>query len=287
MTMLDVLPFYLAVGALAGLLSGLFGIGGGIVVVPLLSWAFPRQGFPAERIMVMAAATSLAAIAFTSFSAVRAHHRLGALRWDWVRALAPGLLVGTACGALAGDSLPDRALKLLYALFLLYVAVHLAFARTQTKASRENDRWQVVGTGLGIGALSAILGIGGGTLTVPYLARRGVAMKNAVAVSGACGLPIALGGAAVYVWLGWHRPDLPPFSFGYLYLPALLGIALCSVWTAPMGARLAHRLPGLKMQRLFALVLTLVALRFFQQSVDLAWFAELLQRINVAEGAAP
>jgi uncharacterized membrane protein YfcA len=226
--------------------------------------------------MVMAAATSLAAIAFTSLSAVRAHHRLSALRWDWVRALAPGLLVGTAFGALAGDGLPDRALKLLYAVFLLYVAARLAFAQTQTKANRENDRWRITGASLGIGALSAILGIGGGTLTVPYLARQGLALKNAVAVSSACGLPIALAGAAAYVWLGWERADLPPLSCGYIYLPALFGIAACSALTAPLGARLAHRLPAPRMKRLFAALLTLVAARFLQQGFDPAWPGQIL-----------
>lgn len=276
--MLDVLPFYLAVGALAGLLSGLFGIGGGIVVVPLLAWIFPSQGFADERVMVTAVATSLASIVFTSISSVRAHHRLGALRRDWVWRLAPGMLCGTGLGALAGDRLPSGTLKFLYALFLLYVAVRLVLVGTKTVEGGQ-QRWRVAGAGLGIGALSAILGIGGGTLTMPYLARRGLAMKNAVAVSSACGLPIALGGAAAYVWLGWQRADLPPYSFGYIYLPALFGIAACSAWTAPWGARLAHRWPAQRMKRLFVLLLALVAARFFQQVFDPDWLNEAPSRM--------
>ncbi|HLF97938.1 MAG TPA: sulfite exporter TauE/SafE family protein, partial [Methylococcaceae bacterium] len=183
-------------------------------------------------------------------------------------------------GALAGDGLPARALKFLYALFLLYVAARLVLVRTETGRDGQGDRWRIAATGLGIGALSAVLGIGGGTLTVPYLARQGLAMKNAAAVSSACGLPIALGGAATYAWLGWPRADLPPFSFGYIYLPALFGIAACSAWTAPWGARLAHRLPAQRMKRLFAVLLALVAARFAQQGFDPAWPGEALHRIG-------
>jgi uncharacterized membrane protein YfcA len=282
--MFDVLLFYLAVGALAGLLSGLFGIGGGIVVVPLLAWSFPHQGFAEERAMVMAVATSLATIVFTSLSAVRAHHRLGAMRWDWVWWLAPGLVIGTVLGALAGDWLPGRTLKFLYALFLLYVAAHLAFARTETGAHQEGDRWRITGVGLAIGTLSAILGIGGGTLTVSWLARRGLPIRNAAAISSACGLPIALGGTAAYLWLGWERPDLPPFSYGYIYLPALFGIAACSALTAPLGARLAHHLPARWMKRLFVALLALVAAHFFQQSFDPARLTEILGWVRAGFG---
>jgi uncharacterized membrane protein YfcA len=229
--------------------------------------------------MVMAVATSLASITFTSLASVRAHHRLGAVRLDWVKRLAPGMVCGTAFGALAGDWLPSGTLKFLYALFLLYVAGRLAFVRTETVEGGQGERWRCAGAGLGIGALSAILGIGGGTLTVPYLARRGLAMKHAVAVSSACGLPIALGGATAYAWLGWQRADLPPYSFGYIHLPALAGIAACSAWTAPWGARLAHRWPAQRMKRLFALLLVLVAARFLQQGFDPAWAAEVLSRM--------
>lgn len=279
--MFDVLPFYLAVGILAGLLSGLFGIGGGIVVVPLLAWVFPSQGFPDERIMVMAVATSLAAIVFTSMASVHTHHRLGAVQWDWVGRLTPGLLTGTALGALAGDCLPSAMLKFLYALFLLYVATRMAFGgKPAPRPAGHAGRWCVAGVGLGIGTMSAVLGIGGGTLTVPYLARQGLALKNAVAVSSACGLPIALVGAVVYGWLGWKHSGLPPYSIGYVYLPALVGIAACSAWTAPWGARLAHRLPAERMKRLFAVLLVLVAARFFQQGLDSGAAEEALRRIG-------
>jgi uncharacterized membrane protein YfcA len=229
----------------------------------------------------MAVATSLAAIVFTSMASVCAHHRLGAVRWDWVGRLAPGLMIGTVLGALAGDRLPSAMLKFLYALFLLYVAARMAFVgKPPPRPAGHGSRWRTAGVGLGIGTLSAVLGIGGGTLTVPYLARQGLAPKNAVAVSSACGLPIALVGAATYIGLGWQRPDLPPFSIGYVYLPALAGIAACSAWTAPWGARLAHRLPGERMNRLFAVLLVLVAARFFQQGLESGAAAEALRQIG-------
>lgn len=257
----EILLFYLAIGCLAGVLSGLFGVGGGIVIVPLLAMAFPSQGIADGLVMVMAVATSLATIVATSISAVAAHHRRGAVQWPWVLRLAPGILLGAAAGAVVAEGLPARTLKLAFALFLLFVAARLVFAPSRSGGAARISVWINGAAGLGIGLLSAIIGIGGGTLTVPYLAKRGVAMAQAVATSSACGLPIAVAGAAMYLYLGWQRPDLPPLSYGYIYLPAFAGIALCSALFAPLGAKLAHRLPATGLKRLFALLLLLVSAR--------------------------
>ena len=258
---------YLGFGCLAGLLSGLMGIGGGIVIVPFLAWHFGRLGFPADAVMIMAVATSLATILVTSISASLAHHRLGAVDWTTVRRLAPGILAGAVLGSVIADLLPARAFKLLFSGFLLHASLRMLRQPAKTLIDSEPLKLGHFGTaGVVIGALSSILGIGGGTLSVPFLVRRGYPVRTAVAVSSACGFPIALAGSLTYIALGWGNARLPDWSFGYIHLPALTGIVLTSVPLAPMGAALAHRLPVRNLQVLLALVVALAAGRLLVQS---------------------
>jgi uncharacterized membrane protein YfcA len=260
------LALYLAFGSLAGLLSGLFGIGGGVVIVPFLAWYFETRGFPADSLMIMAVATSLATIIVTTLSAVHAHHRLKAVRWEAVRRLAPGILAGSVLGSVIADHLPAREFKLIFALFLVYVALRML------RPVQAGGRWLTPGAGLftlaglGIGAVSAILGIGGGTLSVPFLIKSRFPMHNAVAVSVASGFPIAVAGTLTYLVLGWRNPALPAGSLGYVYLPAFAGIILTSVPFAPLGARLAHRLPTARLRRLFAWVVLMVGGKLLWQA---------------------
>ena len=188
-------------------MSGLFGIGGGIVLVPFFNWLFTAQGFDQQVIMIMAVASSLATIICTSISSVIAHNRLGAVRWGMVYYLAPGIVVGAMLGALTADLLSSGTLTNVFALFMLYVAVQMAF---QTR--RGVKHWQLPPLLLSlaggvIGMLSAILGIGGGTMTVPLLTKCRIPMRNAVAVSSACGFPIAVVGTLSYALLGWERTE--------------------------------------------------------------------------------
>jgi len=266
--MLDSLPYYLLCGGLAGLLSGLFGLGGGVVIVPFLIWRLTVDGYAPERVMVVAVATSLATIVPTSISAVRAHHRLGSVSWPWVWRMAPGILVGSALGAVIANGLPAQWLKLLFALFLLYVAGRML----RQSGARGNRPWHPGGirlsiVGGAIGLLSAMLGIGGGTLSVPFLSRCGHPMAGAVGISATLGFPIALTGAAGYVVLGWGLPDRPPLSLGYVDLPAWGGIVLASVLLAPLGARLAHRLPTARLRKSFALVVLVLGMRMLWQAL--------------------
>lgn len=263
--MYEILLCYFAIGCVAGVLSGLFGVGGGIVIVPLLAMAFPAQGFAEALVMLMAVATSLATIVATSISAVLAHQRRGAVQWLWVWRLVPGILLGAAIGAIVAEGLPGRVLKLVFALFLLFVAMRLVYIKSRDANTARVSRAVNAAAGFGIGLLSAIIGIGGGTLTVPYLVKRHVTMQQAVATSSACGLPIALAGTLTYMYLGWNRPDLPPLSLGYIYLPAFAGIAACSALFAPLGAKLAHHLPAAKLKRWFAVLLVLVSARLLYQ----------------------
>jgi uncharacterized membrane protein YfcA len=249
---------YLLFGSLAGLLSGLFGIGGGVVVVPFLAWRFSDEGFAPDRTMVMAVATSLATIAMTSVSAVYAHHRLGSVEWPTVARLSPGLLAGSALGGVLAAHMPAAWFKLAFAVFLLFVAWRMLAGTKGEEGGRRPGLWLLAAAGLTIGVASAILGIGGGTLSVPFLAKCRFSMRQAVAISSACGFPIALAGSASYIALGWNAHPLPPGSLGYIYLPAFFALAFGSVAFAPLGAKLAHRLPTRKLKRIFGWVLVAI-----------------------------
>ncbi|MGX2042141.1 sulfite exporter TauE/SafE family protein [Methylocaldum sp. MU1018] len=266
--MWEELGLYLAFGSLAGVLSGLFGIGGGVVIVPFLIWFFSERGFPSDAVMIMAVATSLATIVVTSVSAVYAHHRLGAVRWDAVFRLAPGILAGSVIGSIIADRLPAHGFKLIFALFLLYVAGRILIdAKPESGAGRAVNGWLYPSAGLGIGAVSSILGIGGGTLSVPFLVKYRFPIRNAVAVSSACGFPIAVAGSLTDIVLGWEKPALPAWSLGYVYLPAFAGIVATSIPFAPVGAKLAHRLPTRRLRRMFAAVVFAVGVKLFWQAI--------------------
>ena len=249
------LPVYLALGAVAGLLAGLFGIGGGLIIVPALAWMFAGLAFSPGLVMHLAIGTSLASIWVTALMSIRAHHRRGAVRWPLVRRLAPGIAVGALVGAGAADALPTRALERIFGLFELLVAAQVLLV------DRYRARFDLPGRlGLGlagsvIGAVSALIGIGGGTLTVPYLVWARVPMLQAVATSAACGLPIAVAGTLGFILVGWNASGLPPWASGYVYWPAWLGIVLASSVSAGLGARLAHRLPAVRLRQAFAWLL--------------------------------
>jgi len=266
------LASYLAIGAASGLLAGLFGVGGGVIVVPALILLFSQAmqtgpispgeiGMASEWIPHLAIGTSLAAIVGTGAASTHAHHRRGAVRWDLVARLAPGIVLGALFGAVVAGFMPELWLKRIFAVFLTYVGARLLIPR---KAHRDGilpgpaGMWSAGG---GIGALSALVGIGGGTLTVPFLSNRGIDMRNAVGTSAACGLPIAIAGAIGFMIVGWGREGLPSGTSGFIYWPAVGAILLASMPTAPLGAHLAHSLPVPLLRRLFGVFLLLVALR--------------------------
>ena len=252
---------YLVFGAIAGVIAGLLGVGGGIVVVPALFWFFTAQGFSPDSIMQMALGTSLAAIMFTSVSSLRAHHRRGAVLWPIVKAITPGILIGTFAGSCVAAKLPTGFLKGFFVCFLYYVAIQMLL-NIKPKASRQiPGQAGMFGAGFGIGAVSSLVGIGGGTLSVPFMVWCNIAMHTAVGTSAAIGFPIALAGTVGYVVNGLGAANLPPLSFGYIYLPALVGVAAVSIVTAPYGAKLAHKLPVPTLKRFFALFVLAMATR--------------------------
>ncbi len=257
--MSDIMLVSSVLGIVSGLLAGLFGIGGGLVIVPVLAVLFKAHGFSADLIMIMAVATSLAVISFTAVSSVWAHHRLGSVIWPKVLRLVPGIIVGSAVGAMVAKQISAEGLRIFLVVFLLYVGIQMALEITPKAGLLKQSRLLDFFVAIIIGLLSAIVGIGGGTLTVPYLVRGQMIMRNAVAISSACGLPIAVAGTTSYILLGLNVGNLPEGSIGYIYLPAFLATGLTSILTAPLGAKLAHRLPAKKLKRYFSLLLFVMA----------------------------
>ncbi len=250
---------FLALGAVAGVLAGLLGIGGGLVLVAALVWLLPSQGVPVEHAVHVALATALGSIVFTAISSARAHHRRGSVLWPTVAWLVPGLLVGGWAGSFLATRLDGDWLRGFIAAYCYLAAVQMALDWPRARAERADaprgPGYTAAGTGIGV--VSALVGIGGGSMTVPLLVWRGVRPVRAVGTSSACGVAIAIASAAGYA--SHAAPaGLPPGSWGYVFLPAAIGIALASVLTAPLGTRLAHRLSGPALRKVFALFLAVV-----------------------------
>jgi uncharacterized protein len=252
---------YLLMGLFVGWFAGLLGIGGGLILVTLMVYLFTMQGFPEDRILHIALGTSITSIVFTSVSSLRAHHKHGAVRWDIVRAAVPGLVVGTLLGTFVADLLKSKYLAIFFVIFVYYSAVQM-FVNAKPKPSR-----QLPGTaGLNlaavmIGVLSALVGVGGGVMTIPLMSMCNVPMRNAIGTSAALGLPIAMAGAIGFIVTGLGKDHLPSFSVGYVYLPALIGIVIGTLITVPSGARMAHTMPVSRLKKIFAVILFTLATR--------------------------
>jgi uncharacterized membrane protein YfcA len=245
----------LLLGAFAGFLAGLLGVGGGMLMVPFMTFVLTSKGMPTAYVVKMAIATSLATICFTSVSSVRSHHQRGAVRWDVVLLLAPGIVAGSLIGAQVAKALPTQYLALLFAVFVGFSGTQMLLER-KPKPSRQLPGPQgTFGAGGVIGLLSALVGAGGAFVSVPFMTWCNVPIHNAVATSAALGFPIALAGTIGYIIAGWSLNDMPPGAVGFIYLPALVTIAAASVMTAPFGARLAHQLNMAQLRRVFAVLL--------------------------------
>jgi uncharacterized membrane protein YfcA len=252
---------YAALGGTAGVLAGLLGVGGGVVVVPALALLFSAQNMPAGFVLHLALGTSLASIVFTSISSLRAHHERGAVDWQVFRRVTPGILVGTSLGSWLAARLSSGLLRGFFVAFLFYVALQMLLD-VKPKPSRQlPGAGGMLGAGSLIGGVSSLVGIGGGSMSVPFLVWCNLSLRDAIGTSAAIGFPIALAGAMGYVANGLAVKVLPPHSLGFVYLPALLGIAATSMLTAPFGARLAHRIPVARLKTFFALFLVVMGLK--------------------------
>lgn len=246
---------YMCLGALVGFLAGLLGIGGGILIVPILSIIFSLQGLPPEHTHMMALGTSMASIIFTALSSFLSHHKHGAVRWDVWKFIAPGIVITSFFGPAIASMIPTLYLKIFFVSFIFYVAIQM-ISNIKPKPSRKlPGKPALVGVGMGIGAVSSLVAIGGGTLTVPFLVWCNVRMQHAIGTSAAVGFCIALAGSFGYIISGLNVTGLPQYSFGFVYLPAFIGLVSMSVLTAPVGAKLTHTLPVSKLKKIFAFLL--------------------------------
>jgi uncharacterized membrane protein YfcA len=258
---------YLALGAVAGFLGGMFGIGGGTVMVPVLVMLFEAQSFHGGQVMHLALGTAMACIVFTALASLRKHHQHGAVNWDIVRRITPGILLGTALGALSALSVSPHFLFGFFACFVYFAAAQILLDLRPHAGRDLPGRAGMSAMGVFTGWLSSLVSIGGGTVVIPFLVWCNIPLRQAIGTSSAIGLPIALGGSAGYLLTGLSAGALPPHTLGCIYLPALLGLAAASMTTAPLGARAAHRLPISLLRRAFALVLLVLATKMMLKAL--------------------
>ena len=252
---------YLAIGLGVGFFAGLLGIGGGAVMVPIFVMVFSAQGLPADHVMHIALGTAMATIMFTSISSMRAHHAHDAVDWNIARAIAPGILVGAFLAALAAGLISRRPLGLMFTGLVFYAATQILFDLRPRESRELPGTGGLFAAGAVIGGVSSLLAAGGAFLCIPFLAWCSVPLRRAIGTAAAVGLPIAMAGTAGYVVQGLRSDGLPSFSLGYVYLPALVLVVATSMLAAPVGARIAHRLPVKRLRVIFALLLYALAIR--------------------------
>lgn len=252
---------YMLIGVIAGTLSGMLGIGGGLIVIPLLAWLLKLQGISNVLIMHMAAGTSLSIMIFTTFSSLYAHTKRGVKVWHIYRRLMMGIIFGTFLGAVFAHFLHSDILEIIFAVFIFIVAIRMLFA-LKTKASRTlPGRLGMLGMALIIGGKSGLLGLGGGAITIPFLTYCNVPVRNTIAVSAACSFTIAVIGTITYILTGQQAINLPVWSLGYIYLPAFLGIVLTAPLSAQLGAYFSHKIPKQMLTKILGWVLLVLAIR--------------------------
>ena len=250
---------FISLGVFAGFMAGLLGIGGGGIMVPLLTSIFLAQGIDPQNVVHLALGTSMATIVTTSFSSMRAHHANGGVLWPIVKKMTPGVLVGTFLATFIAAQIPSLYLAIFFAIFMAYVSIQMFINKKPSASHRTASSVEFAAVGGGIGAVSALVSIGGGSLTVPYLTWRNIDIKKAIGTSAAMGLPISLAGACGYLLNTDAGVASIPHTIGFVYVPAVLIMSLFSYFTAPIGARLAHRLPVAILKKVFGVLLMLLS----------------------------
>ena len=272
---MDIIFLYLGAGTIAGLLAGLFGIGGGMIIVPALIYIFKAQGMSPDVLTHVGIGTSLSTIIVTSISSLRAHNSKGGVNWYVWKRMAPGLVIGSLIGAGIATVIQGDSLQVIIGIGAFLVGLKMLFMKN--KSLKDNDLSRLPSgfgqTGLGgfIGLVSAIFGIGGGTLTVPILSYCGLKIQHAVGTSAACGLPVATAGAIGFFVFGqFLSPDvkdtLPSGVYGFVHIYAFVCVSLASFFTAPIGARFAHKVPAAILKKAFAILLLVVGIKLIMNS---------------------
>lgn len=256
-----------ALGSFSGLMAGMLGIGGGLLLVPFLTYFLVGAGTPHDHIVQASIGTSLGIIVFTSISSIKAHHKTGAIKWDVVKAITPGLLLGGVIGSSIAASLPTQQLALVFGAFVIFSSYQM-FADKKPKPSRVlPGSTGLAGVGTVIGTASSLVGAGGGFLSLPFMVWCNTPLRNAVATSAALGLPIAIFSSTGYIYNGWALADMPWGYLGYIHLPAVASVSAVSMLTAPIGAKLAHSLPVKRIKRIFAIMLACIALSMVYKAI--------------------
>ncbi|MGL5757348.1 sulfite exporter TauE/SafE family protein [Plesiomonas sp.] len=250
----------LFLGAVVGILAGLLGIGGGLIIVPALVFLLPKAGVLPQHLMPIALGTSLASIVLTGVSSSWRHHQLGNVDWKIVKTMIPGGIIGAVIGAHAITLIPSAMVGKVFGVLVLILALQMAWSVKAISAHPLPSGGKLFTAGSLIGIFSSLAGIGGGSLTVPYLNWHSVPMRTAIGVSAVCGMMLGIGGSLTLILSGLNQSDLPAYSLGYVYLPALCCITLTSIQTSKVGANLVSRLPVPTLKKGFAILLIFVAL---------------------------
>ena len=256
---------YFLLGTFSGVLAGLFGIGGGIIIIPTFFYVFSFLGFADQILSHMVLGSSLGVIVFSSLSSTFSHNSKGAVNWELIKIVAPSIILGSGLGGITAGLLESNVLQGLVALFLVVASIQLIF---EFPPPPQNPRTNIVGpvvAGGGIGWLSGVFGIGGGIFSVPYFYHRGLKMMNAIGTSAACGIPIALAGSISYIVIGYDNINLPNNSIGFVYLPATIIVGLTSSLTAKFGVNIAHRMKQKKLRIGFAFLVMIMALNLLMR----------------------
>ena len=252
-------------GSFSGVLAGLFGIGGGIIIIPTFFYIFSYLAFPDEILSHMVLGSSLGVIAFSSISSTFSHHSKGAVNWRLIKVVAPSIVIGYSLGGLTEGYLESSTLQGLVSLFLVVASVQLIFEFPPPSQNPKTNLAGPVIAGGGIGWLSGVFGIGGGIFSVPYFYHRGLKMMHAIGTSAACGIPIAIAGSISYILIGYGNLDLPEYSLGYVYLPATIIVGVMSSITAKYGVNIAHRMKQKKLRIAFAFLVMIMALNLLMR----------------------
>ena len=263
--MLSFILLCLLVGAVAGFFAGLFGIGGGLLIVPVLVYLLPMVGVPEPLLMSTALGTSFATIVITGFSSAQRHHKLGNVVWSAVKILAPSIMVSVfICGFFIGKLDRDISSKL-FACLVVYLAVKMVLSirpKTNKTVKPLTTQSSIIG-GILIGMASSAAGIGGGGFIVPFLNSRGIDMKKAIGSSAFCGMLLGTSGMFSFMLSGWGNAAMPEYSLGYIYFPAVLCITATSFFTSKLGATATSKLPVPTLKKGFALLLITIAVDMF------------------------
>lgn len=253
----------LLLGAIVGFLAGLFGIGGGLIIVPSLVFLLPMVGVQPEHLMSMALGTSFATIIITAFSSAQRHHKLGNVDIQVSKYFIPALMVSVFLGGLIVSRLDTKLMSKIFAIMVLYLASRMLFSLKKAPQNKPlTVQSTIIGGGI-IGVLSSMAGIAGGAFIVPFLNNRGLEMKRAIGTSSFCGAFLGLSGTISFIVSGWGLENLPGWSLGYIYLPALFSITATSFFTSKLGANAANVLPVPTLKKAFAVLLVCIAINMF------------------------